>query len=194
MEKNEVSTAFDILLLEIEKEIQKLRNEGSNAFQNGSYDAAKNFIEKAAKMSEFHQNVNGLHKDWKVFIKLKRKVRKIKTKPKKVNVKLKHGLRTPESYFREPILKAISEMGGAGKIDKVLERVERIMKGTLNEHDRQTLRSYPHEMRWKNTAQWARFKLIKEGLLSRNAKRGIWEITDKGSNWIKSRKIFTEDV
>jgi len=139
-------------------------------------------------MSEFLQRVNALQKDWKTFLTVKRELRRNKRRPENVNGKLTRGLRTPEHSFREPILNALCELGGSATLEDVLKNVERNMKGVLNEYDRQSLKSNPHDVRWKNTVQWTRFKLVKEGLLSRTAKRGTCEITDKGRYWLRSIK------
>ena len=56
-------------------------------------------------------------------------------------------------------------MGGAGKVAEVLARVGEAMKGTLRDVDYQPLGSSPDMPRWRNTAQWARNSMVKEGLL-----------------------------
>jgi restriction system protein len=42
--------------------------------------------------------------------------------------------------------------------------------------------------RWRNTAQWARNSLREEGLIRDDSPRGIWEITDKGRQWLKAEE------
>jgi len=92
----------------------------------------------------------------------------------------RHGQRTPETQFYLPILQALTEMGGSGKVAEVLERVGEAMKGTLRDVDHQPLGSSPDLPRWRNTAQWARNSMMKEGLLKADSPRGVWEIADKG--------------
>jgi len=35
-------------------------------------------------------------------------------------------------------------------------------------------------IRWRNTARWARQWLVREGLLTSDSPRGVWEITEAG--------------
>lgn len=54
------------------------------------------------------------------------------------------------------------------------------MWGVLNEYDVRPLPSDPKTPRWHNTAQWCRYAMGQEGLLSSGSPRGIWEITEQG--------------
>jgi len=47
MIKDEVSLAIDILLTEIEQAIEKLKNEGSQAFLDGRYQVVKSLLKRA---------------------------------------------------------------------------------------------------------------------------------------------------
>ncbi len=94
--------------------------------------------------------------------------------------KLRKGVRTPESAYYRPILQALAEMGGAGKVADVLDRVFTRMRPILKPVDLEPLASSPDNPRWRNAAQWARNSMIKEGLLKADSPRGVWEITDAG--------------
>ena len=50
----------------------------------------------------------------------------------------------------------------------------------LQEVDLEPLSSSPDNPRWRNAAQWARYSMVKKGLLKSDSPRGIWELTDKG--------------
>jgi hypothetical protein len=39
--------------------------------------------------------------------------------------------------------------------------------------------------RWRNTAQWARNDLREQGLIRDDTPRSVWEITDKGRQWLR---------
>jgi restriction system protein len=187
MDQNEVAVAFDIVLEEIEDVIEVLNNEGAQAFQSGKYDIAKDLIDKGSQMTAFREKVSDLRKEWtNIFANVARGT--VRKRGRKVTAKLKRGLRTPEDAFREPILKAIVELGGSAPMAVVLEKVEQLMKGTLNAYDRQSVSSYPHQPRWRNTAQWTRNAMVREGLLSSDSERGIWEITDAGRRWLAAVK------
>ena len=74
-------------------------------------------------------------------------------------------------------------------MNKVIEVVGEKMKTILNEYDNQHLLSEPHEIRWRNTAQWCRNSMVQEGLLKEGSARGIWEISDKGKAALKEGTI-----
>jgi restriction system protein len=39
------------------------------------------------------------------------------------------------------------------------------------------------KIRWQNTAQWERYKMVQDGLLRSDSPKGIWEITKKEENF-----------
>ena len=65
-------------------------------------------------------------------------------------------------------------------MNDVLIRVEQLMKGVLTRVDYEPLASDPDAPRWRNTAQWARNTMVKEGLLKSNSPHGVWEISEAG--------------
>ena len=54
------------------------------------------------------------------------------------------------------------------------------MQGVLKDVDHQPLASDPDLPRWRNTAQWARAAMVREGLIKGDSRRCIWEISDAG--------------
>jgi hypothetical protein len=54
------------------------------------------------------------------------------------------------------------------------------MKATLTQYDFQSLRSSPKSPRWRNTAQWCRNKLVRDGLMRADSPYGIWAISEAG--------------
>ena len=63
---------------------------------------------------------------------------------------------------------------------KVLEGVEERMGHLFGPVDYEPLRS-GRDIRWRNTAQWARNTLVhKRGLLKGDSPHGIWELTPAG--------------
>ena len=95
--------------------------------------------------------------------------------------RLPKGQKTPNKAYERPILEAVYELGGRGSMADVLKIVERKMVHVLNEIDYQILPS-GGDVRWRNTAQFARNGLVKRGLLKskEEAGWGIWELTEKG--------------
>ncbi|NPV88407.1 DUF262 domain-containing protein [Coprothermobacteraceae bacterium] len=100
--------------------------------------------------------------------------------------------RTPEAEFVVPILEALVELGGSAPASMVLDLVFEKMASKLTPFDLEPLKSSPHEMRWRNTAQWCRLELVEKGLLSAHSKRGIWEITEDGSRYLEQYRTKTE--
>jgi restriction system protein len=98
--------------------------------------------------------------------------------------RISKGLRTPEPAFFRPILQALSDLGGSAKRSDVFSLLERSMRDVLKPIDYQTLSSESEQLRWQNSAQWARNLMVKEGLLQPDSPIGIWEITEQGRAWL----------
>ncbi|WP_157042527.1 winged helix-turn-helix domain-containing protein [Roseiflexus castenholzii] len=183
MDQNEVAIAFDIVLEEIENAIAALNREGSQALQVGKYDVARELMEKGSQVTAFRTKVVDLQKEWiNIFAALMPS--KVQKRSIKVDARLKRGLRTPEDEFRAPILQCLVDLGGSAPMTEVLDRVERVMKDRLNAYDRLPLPSDSTLIRWRNTAQWARNVMVREGLLASDSPRGVWEITPAGRRWL----------
>lgn len=78
-------------------------------------------------------------------------------------------------YFG-PLLDALRDLGGSAKADEAVDRVAtnlRIPDDVLNE----TLPS--GGSRFRNQVAWARFYLVREGLLD-SSKHGVWSLTARG--------------
>ena len=93
--------------------------------------------------------------------------------------RLQRGQRTPEKAYYQPILKALEELGGSATMSDVLKKVEQSMKEVLKSVDYDQLNSNT-DIRWRNTAQFARNTMVRKGLLKSNSPRGRWEITEAG--------------
>jgi restriction system protein len=65
-------------------------------------------------------------------------------------------------------------------LNDILTGIEQLMKSVLKPVDYEPLPSQPDSPRWRNTAQWERDTMVKEGLLKSNSPRGVWEITEAG--------------
>ena len=92
-------------------------------------------------------------------------------------------------YFG-PLLDALRGLGGSAKVDEAVDRVAidlKISDDVLNE----TLPS--GGSRFRNQVAWARFYLVREGLLD-SSKHGVWSLTEKGFKTSlkqeEARKIF----
>jgi len=98
--------------------------------------------------------------------------------------RLKRGEKTPQGAYEKPILQALVQLGGSGTADSVLSIVEEQMKALLRPVDLAPT-SPGRDLRWRNTAKWARNKLKEEGLIKADSPRGIWEISEKGREYLK---------
>src|SRR5262249_36882582 len=74
--------------------------------------------------------------------------------------RLARAMRTPESAFFIPILKALQDLGGRAPMKKVLAAVGNLMKDQFQDVDHESLTSEPGKPRWYNTAQWARNSMV----------------------------------
>jgi restriction endonuclease Mrr len=64
------------------------------------------------------------------------------------------------------------------------------MKNILNSYDYEDLSSN-NQKRWEITALWAKYRMVKEGLLDRSIQRGVWRITEKGRKFYQDHKALT---
>jgi len=186
--ENEVATAFDIVLEEIENAIEGLNQDGAEAFQKGNYDQARELMEKGSQMTAFRERVNDLQKEWgNIFATITPPRKRRRKRSRKATKRLERGLRTREDAFRVPVLQALVQLGGSASVTEVMDKVGDLMKRQLNEYDRSSLPSTPGSPRWRNTAQWARNGLVREGLLASDSPRGTWEITEEGERWLATQ-------
>lgn len=184
----DVEAAFDILLEIIEDTVVAVNQEGAAAIESGKNDLALEYVERGKAIMEFHGEVTALRDEW---ISNMNSVETLVGNPgesdrlvRKDSGRFPRGMRTPEASFRQPILEAIMELGGSASIDDVLGLVEQKMSKELNDVDYQSLPSDPSRVRWQNTAQWARYSMVQEGLLKSDSQRGIWELTEAGRRWL----------
>jgi len=78
-------------------------------------------------------------------------------------------------YFG-PLLDALRKLGGSGKPDEVAEQIA-VDLALSDEVQNDLLPS--GESRFRNQVAWARFYLVREGLLD-SSKRGVWSLTERG--------------
>lgn len=78
-------------------------------------------------------------------------------------------------YFG-PVLDALRRLGGSGTPDEVVEQIAQDLK-LSDEVQNDLLAS--GQPRYRNQVAWARFYLVREGLLD-SSKRGVWSLTDRG--------------
>lgn len=182
-----VVAAFEILLEEIETEIDFTNRVGSRAFEARDYDRAREALELSAQLIAYRDKLAAFRREWDRLVPVAdEETEDTETTESRRNLgRLRRGLRTPEDAYYRPILRVLERRGGSGQVGDVLEEVREEMKGILRDVDFEPLASDPHNPRWRNAAQWARNSMVNEGLLKSGSPRGVWEITEKGREYLK---------
>ncbi len=78
--------------------------------------------------------------------------------------------------FFSPVIEALKELGGSGRPSEVREVISRQLN--ISESDRTELLD-GGAPRFDNQVAWARFYLVKEGIVD-SSKRGVWSLSDRG--------------
>jgi hypothetical protein len=186
-DQNDVSTALGLLRDSLAEEEQRIRSEGAKAMTEGDYDTATSVIEFAKRLQAFEKKVESLVSEWDELENLRDAaspaVQEIVSK--RFFGKKKKGEITPHTAYYRPILEALVEMGGSGKTKLVLDRVGEKMKGVLKPIDYEAHQSDEKQIRWRNSAQWARNTMVNDdGRMKKGSPNGVWEISEKGRKWL----------
>jgi hypothetical protein len=102
-------------------------------------------------------------------------------------LKRSEARKLPQKEFRLPLLMTLFRFGGKAQAKDVRTLLGPIMVPKLREGDFESVST--GDPRWWNAVCWERNDLIKEGLLRSNSERGVWEVSELGSNLEAS---FTE--
>ena len=160
-----VSSAFEMLLEEVEAEIDFVNGVGSKAFEGRDYEKAKEALERSGVLTAFRDRLAGIRKEWEELAAAAEREEDEETRAQRRDLgKLRKGQRTPEAAYYLPLLRVLDQMGGSGKVAEVLERIGKLMKPILKPVDFDPLASGPDNPRWRNAAQWARNSIIRKGL------------------------------
>ena len=92
-----------------------------------------------------------------------------------------HQEKTPQSAYREPILKILLEHGGQISRTEGLKEVEKKLAGQLTPFDKKAIKS--GDIRWQKTAEWEVRKMRMANLIQpvHETPRGVWALTEKGT-------------
>lgn len=177
--RSDVSTAFAMLLGEIQAEVDATNAEGARAFGAGDYAAVDAARRQAGALGAFRDKVVALSREWAAMADAG------SAAGRRNLGRLHRGQRTPEGAYRIPILRVLVGMGGRGRTQEVLERVFALMQPSLRDVDLRPLSSDPEMPRWRNAARWSRNEMRKEGLLRADSPRGTWEISEAGREYLR---------
>lgn len=177
------SSAFDLLAGEIDVRLAKFHAAINEASAKHAYDQVAQLAKAAQEVADLKKDLVSLEKKFGALVEAEPE-----TSPA-AGPKYKKGLKTPESAYQRPILEALVELGGSSELHAVLDRVFQKMKDQLNSHDLSPLPSDGITPRWQNTAQWARNALREGGYIRDDSPHGVWEISDKGREWLKRQSL-----
>ncbi|MCX6865124.1 MAG: winged helix-turn-helix domain-containing protein [Verrucomicrobia bacterium] len=187
---DDVATALSLVRDALGVEQKRINGEGAKAMQSGDYDTATAVIEFARRLLVFNKKVEDLVDEWNGLENLRDEsspaVQEIVSK-RFFGKKMK-GEITPHTDFCPYILQVLVEMGGGGKTKAVLDWVGDLMKGVLKPQDYEFLKSGKTQVRWRNSAQWARNTMVNVDGRMAATPTGIWEISDKGRKWLKENE------
>jgi len=185
---------FELLLEKLKAEIDAQNKLGKRAFEIGDLDAAQNALDRAVQITSLMNQVTSLRDAWEKLAIPPDTVEVPQFQQEQIHVglpktrqnalkRLPRGEGTSQLAYRQPILQALVEMGGSGHMSDVLTRVEQIMRSRLKQVDYQPLPS-DGTLRWSKSAQFARNRMAREGLLKSDSPRGVWEISETGQQSI----------
>lgn len=185
---NDVGEALVLLSETLTEEETRIRDEGAEAMKSGAYDTATDVIDFAKQLLAFQEKVSTLADEWEEIENARDaatpEVQEIVSK--KFFGKKRKGVITTHDEYCQPLLEVLVEIGGKGPTDEVLDCLGEKMKGTLKPVDYECHKSDEKQIRWRNSAQWARNKMVNtDGRMKKGSRRGIWEISDKGRKWLE---------
>lgn len=85
-----------------------------------------------------------------------------------------------ERYARW-IIASLFPLGGSADAKTVISQIQKTFKDEFTKKELGVLPS--GEFRWIKNVNWARYDMVRGGLLNENAPYGIWELTEKGKTY-----------
>lgn len=175
-EMGSVTAALDMAAEELDQLVAGLRKQGAAAYEQGDrarFDALNTQIQA---VETFANAFRSLHGQWKEL--RKSTPRRKRTPGKSQTTRAKRGELLPEREYVFPILRTLRKNGGSAAKDDVLAALQSIIGSKLKPRDKEPMGS--GEIRWHNRAAWVRNNLAAAGFISRESRRGVWEITEDG--------------
>jgi len=186
---DDVGAALNLLRDALAEEAQRINDEGAKAMKSGNYSTAEGVLDFAKRLLAFRSRVEGLGLEWSELEGLRDKsssaVQEIVSK--RFFGRRASGEITSHMDYCRSILEVLVEMGGKARTNAVLDRVGEKMKSILKPKDYEKHQSRAKQIRWRNSAQWARNFMANEDGRMKKTPRGLWEISDKGRGWLKQQ-------
>lgn len=184
---DDVGTALDLLRDALAEEAQRINDEGAKAMKAGDYSTAEGVLDFAKRLLAFRSRVEGLGIEWSELEGLRdtSSVAVQEIVSKRFFGRRSSGDITSHIAYCRYILEVLVENGGGGKTNEVLDLVGVKMKSVLKPKDYEPHVSDGKQIRWRNTAQWARNLMVNEdGRMKKTSPRGLWEISKEGRAWL----------
>ncbi|HWR64912.1 MAG TPA: winged helix-turn-helix domain-containing protein, partial [Bellilinea sp.] len=176
---------FDILGSSITKELEKVQQLGAEYFMAGEALKARDTAAHLEKIKGLGLGFQTLRSQYMNLIP-NLVLDEVSDGDTKWNQRTPDGMLTPYEKFRLPTLTVLSEMGGRARAFQVMDRVGKLMVEILNKADREIMIT-SKEPHWRNRNRWARQDMVEEGLLEAHPGQGIWQITEKGREYLRNR-------
>jgi len=176
-ESMEARKAFETLKFLIER-AQKQAEPEERSFLD-SLDPDRD--QKTAQLQDLRKALQSLEKQWFQVLPDQPAGRR-RGRPRRTQT----GDITPQKAYQLPLLQALEEMGGRAECAMVTRRVREIMADILKPADFESLDD-EHDIRWVTNVRFARQNLIERGCLRSDSPRGIWEITDRGREYLQTQ-------
>ena len=97
--------------------------------------------------------------------------------------------------YMQPVIDALNSLGGSGSPDEVIERIAKTL--AVPDDVQNEILPSGGRTRFGNQVAWARFYLVKEGLID-SSRRGVWSLTAAGQSahltLEQSREVFLKWV
>ena len=159
----DVGKAFQSVRAAVKHALNGLNQAAGQVMAKGDYAAAEALAAKGREIQQFQAEVGALHMRWR---ELSGGAPGSAKSPK-----------TPLWAYYQPILKALSELGGEARRIDLEAPVERLMADRFQPGDRQQMAG-GHE-RWQIMIRRVRKHLVAEGWIEEGS-GSVWRITDAG--------------
>ena len=67
-----------------------------------------------------------------------------------------------------------------------MDKLAGMIESALQRYGSKNIRTMLDSEDWRDAAQWARNSMVAEGLLKADSPRGVWEISDKGRDVLRT--------
>ena len=167
----DVGQALDNLNTALLEALEQAKREGAQAFEAGEFETAQQAADKGKAIEKVLEGAKQLSQQWATF----------KSPAMDTHIPKATGWKSdsPDEEFIFPILQVLEDLGGKGKVEEILDRVELMHKEKLGPAlVEQMEEGQSHQ--WRETARASQKLMITKGLIYPNSPKGIWQITPQG--------------